>query len=90
MNALKRILFPAFVLIVILISQSIFVVKETERAVKLRFGEIVEADVPPGLHFKIPVVNSVKKFDARILTLDAAPQSYLTSEKKSSHGRFLR
>ena len=47
MNALKRILFPAFVLIVILISQSIFVVKETERAVKLRFGEIVEADVPP-------------------------------------------
>ena len=89
MNALKRILFPAFVLIVILISQSIFVVKETERAVKLRFGEIVEADVPPGLHFKIPVVNSVKKFDARILTLDAAPQSYLTSEK-SSHGRFLR
>ena len=89
MNALKRILFPAFVLIVILISQSIFVVKETERAVKLRFGEIVEADVPPGLHFKIPVVNSVKKFDARILALDAAPQSYLTSEK-SSHGRFLR
>ena len=84
MNALKRILFPAFVLIVILISQSIFVVKETERAVKLRFGEIVEADVPPGLHFKIPVVNSVKKFDARILTLDAAPQSYLTSEKKLS------
>ena len=83
MNALKRILFPAFVLIVILISQSIFVVKETERAVKLRFGEIVEADVPPGLHFKIPVVNSVKKFDARILTLDAAPQSYLTSEKKA-------
>ena len=90
MNALKRILFPAFVLIVILISQSIFVVKETERAVKLRFGEIVEADVPPGLHFKIPVVNSVKKFDARILTLDAAPQSYLTSEKKALTGTFQK
>ena len=65
------------------LSQSIFVVKETERAVKLRFGEIVEADVPPGLHFKLPIVNTVRKFDARILTLDAAPQSYLTSEKKA-------
>ena len=37
----------------------------------------------PGLHFKLPIVNTVRKFDARILTLDAAPQSYLTSEKKA-------
>ena len=49
---------------IILLSQSIFVVKETERAVKLRFGEIVEADVSPGLHFKLPIVNTVRKFDA--------------------------
>jgi membrane protease subunit HflC len=70
-------------LLVIGISQSLFVVSETQRAVKLRFGEIVEFDVPPGLHFKLPIVNTVRKFDARILTLDAAPQSYLTSEKKA-------
>ena len=83
MSILRKILYPALFLVFVLLTQSIFVVKETERAVKLRFGEIVEYDVEPGLHFKIPVVNTVRKFDARILTLDAAPQSYLTSEKKA-------
>ena len=80
-----NIIFSAvLVLSVIILTQSIYVVSETERAVKLRFGEIVELDVQPGLHFKLPIVNTVRKFDARILTLDAAPQSYLTSEKESS------
>ena len=83
MSTLRKILYPVLFLVFVLLTQSIFVVKETERAVKLRFGEIVEYDVEPGLHFKVPVVNTVRKFDARILTLDAAPQSYLTSEKKA-------
>tara|TARA_X000001036_G_scaffold79348_1_gene71006 strand:- start:1179 stop:2057 length:879 start_codon:yes stop_codon:yes gene_type:complete len=83
MSTLRKIIYPALFLVFVLLTQSIFVVKETERAVKLRFGEIVEYDVEPGLHFKVPVVNTVRKFDARILTLDAAPQSYLTSEKKA-------
>jgi len=68
---------------VIFISQSLFVVSEIERAVKLRFGEIVQFDVEPGLHFKWPIINSVRYFDSRILTLDAQPQRYLTSEKKA-------
>ena len=68
---------------VIILSQSIFVVSEIERAVKLRFGEIVQFDLEPGLHFKWPIVNSVRYFDSRILTLDAQPQRYLTSEKKA-------
>ncbi len=68
---------------VIIISQSVFVVSEIERAVKLRFGEIVQFDLEPGLHFKWPIVNSVRYFDSRILTLDAQPQRYLTSEKKA-------
>lgn len=80
----SRIIISAIALLLVIgISQSLFVVSETQRAVKLRFGEIVEFDVPPGLHFKLPIVNTVRKFDARILTLDAAPQSYLTSEKKA-------
>ena len=83
MKALKALTIPILVVLVVVISQSIIVVKETQRAVKLEFGAVVESDVQPGLHFKIPVVNSVTKFDARILTLDAAPQSYLTSEKKA-------
>ena len=83
MKALRTLIIPILVVTVIAISQSVYVVKETERAVKLEFGAVVEADVEPGLHFKIPIVNSVTKFGARILTLDAAPQSYLTSEKKA-------
>ncbi|MDG2019698.1 MAG: protease modulator HflC [SAR86 cluster bacterium] len=83
MNILKTFAPLLIILVLGLINASIFVVKETQRAVKLEFGRVVEVDVPPGLHFKIPVVNDVKKFDARILTLDAAPQSYLTSEKKA-------
>lgn len=69
-------------LVVIAASKSIYIVKETERAVLLRFGEIVNDDVQPGLHFKIPFVNVVRKFDGRVLTLDARPQSFLTLEKK--------
>jgi len=83
MKTLRLILYPILFLVFVLLTQSIYVVKETERAVKLRFGEIVEFDVDPGIHFKLPIINTVRKFDARILTLDAAPQSYLTSEKKA-------
>lgn len=83
MKTMNIIFSAVLVLSVIILTQSIYVVSETERAVKLRFGEIVELDVQPGLHFKLPIVNTVRKFDARILTLDAAPQSYLTSEKKA-------
>ena len=80
----SNIFISAFSLIaVIFISQSLFVVSEVERAVKLRFGEILQFDVEPGLHFKWPIINSVRYFDSRILTLDAQPQRYLTSEKKA-------
>lgn len=67
----------------ILISNSLFIVKETERAVMLRFGEVVRPDIPSGLHVKIPFVNSVRVFDGRVLTVDARPERYLTLEKKA-------
>ncbi len=70
------------IFVAMLASMSIFVIKETERAVMLRFGEIVKPDIPPGLHFKLPFVNSVRKFDGRILTVDARPENFLTVEKK--------
>ncbi len=69
-------------LLVVLASNSLFIIKETDRAVLLRFGEIVNPNLQPGLHVKIPVINKVRKFDGRVLTLDAQPQSYLTVEKK--------
>ena len=71
------------VIALVLISNSLFIVKETERAVMLRFGEVVRPDVPPGLHFKIPFVNNVRLFDGRVLTVDAQPERYLTLEKKA-------
>ncbi|ASP38900.1 HflC protein [Bacterioplanes sanyensis] len=63
-------------------SQGLYVVNEKERAIKLQFGEVVGDDIQPGLHWKTPFVQNVKKFDARVLTLDTNPSRYLTSGKK--------
>lgn len=70
-------------LLVLVASNSLFVVKETERAVMLQFGELVDADIQPGLHVKIPWVNNVRKFDARIQTEDSLAERFLTLEQKA-------
>ncbi|MSR11946.1 MAG: protease modulator HflC [Gammaproteobacteria bacterium] len=70
-------------LILIVVGNSLFVVKETERAVLLQFGELVQADIASGLHVKIPWVNTVRKFDARIQTQDTTPERFLTLEQKA-------
>ena len=67
----------------IVLWNSFYIVSQTERAVLLRFGKIVEPDVKPGLHMKIPYVNSVRKFDARLMTLDSTTSRFLTLEKKA-------
>ncbi|WP_340123172.1 protease modulator HflC [Methylobacter svalbardensis] len=61
----------------------IFSVSETERAIKFRLGEIIKSDYEAGLHFKLPFINNVKKFDKRIQTMDAKPERFLTAEKKN-------
>lgn len=73
------------VIIVLLLigSLSIFTVDERDKAVLFKLGEIVKTDFEPGLHFKVPFVNNVLKFDARIQTMDAEAERYLTSEKKN-------
>ncbi|MEC7459749.1 MAG: SPFH domain-containing protein, partial [Pseudomonadota bacterium] len=68
---------------VLIAGNSLFVVKETDRAVMLRFGEVVNSDIAPGLHVKIPWVNTVRKFDARIQTEDAPSERFLTLEQKA-------
>lgn len=77
------------VLILILIAalafvglNSIFVVSETEYAIKFQLGRVVKADYGPGLHVKAPFINNVRKFDRRILTLDTQPEHMITSEQK--------
>jgi membrane protease subunit HflC len=61
---------------------SVFTVDERQKAILFKFGEILSSDFEPGLHFKMPVINNVKKFDQRILTIDQQPERFLTAEKK--------
>jgi len=80
---LTRIMLP-FVLVVLLIAAyfSLFKVQEWEQAIIFEFGEIKRSDYKAGLHFKMPWVNTISKFDIRLLNLDQEPQRFLTSEKK--------
>lgn len=70
-------------LLAIILWNSFYVVSQTERAILLQFGRIIAEDVQPGLHFKLPYINKVRKFDARLLTLDSPVQRLLTLEKKA-------
>jgi len=71
------------VVLAVAVWNSVYVVAQTERAVLLQFGRVVQTDVAPGLHMKIPYINQVRKFDARLMTLDAPTQRFLTLEKKA-------
>lgn len=62
---------------------SVFTVHETQRAIKFQLGEILRSDYVPGIYFKVPFVQNVRKFDARIQNIDSEPELYLTSEKKN-------
>jgi membrane protease subunit HflC len=61
---------------------SLFIVTETEFAIKFQLGRIVKSDYGPGIHVKAPFINNVRKFDNRLLTLDTNPEQMLTSEQK--------
>ena len=77
-NILGTLVFLGFVVL----SNSVFVISETQRGVLLKFGEVVNSDLQPGLHFKVPFVDSVRKFDGRILTVDSTPERFFTQEQK--------
>ncbi len=85
--------FPVLILllaVVLLVSSNvIYRVLETQSAVKLHFGELTVSDIPPGLHFKWPVADDIRKVDIRILTLDARPESFYTEEKKIKQGYLI-
>ena len=80
---MNKIILVIAVLVAILLSSSLYTVKETQVALKLRLGEIVSIENEPGLKFKTPFVNNVVRFDKRIQTLDSAAESFLTVEKKN-------
>ncbi len=70
-------------LIVFLSFSSVYTVGQADKAIKFQLGEILDTDSTPGLHFKIPFINKVKIYDARLLTLESKPERFLTSEKKN-------
>ncbi|MBT7335439.1 MAG: protease modulator HflC [Gammaproteobacteria bacterium] len=81
--SIKALVSLALALVVMVFaSQALYKVHETERAILLEFGNLVDADVKPGLHFKLPIAQDAKMFDARVLTLDSSPETYYTLEKK--------
>lgn len=71
-----------FFIAAMIVSSSVYIVTEYERAVVLRFGRLQNIDVPPGLHFKIPFADRVRKFDGRLMTADMRPESFFTIENK--------
>ena len=78
-----RFFLPIVVVVAIFVGlNSIFVVTETEHALKFRLGEVIRADFDPGLHFKMPFINNVRKMERRIITLDMRPEQMNTAEQK--------
>ncbi len=80
-----RAMFVAVISVLVLIvgANSLFIINEFQRGVLLSLGKVTDADLKPGLHFKFPIYHTVRVFDARVLTLDARPERFLTVEKKS-------
>jgi len=79
---MKNIILIVLALAAFVLGNSVFVVRENERAVLLQFGRVLRSDYAPGLHWKVPALQNVRKFERRIVTLDKEPQRYLTSERK--------
>lgn len=78
-----RLLIPILIIAAIFTAlQSVFIVNQTEYAIKFRLGEVVRADFEPGLHFKTPFINNVVKFDRRLQLLDMQPEQMNTAEQK--------
>lgn len=80
---IRTVLIPAVAVALVLAYFSVYTVDEREYALKFRLGEVIAADMAPGLHFKVPFVNNVRKLDRREQTLDAEPQRFLTAENKN-------
>jgi modulator of FtsH protease HflC len=74
--------FIGLLVVLVIASSSVFIVNQYERAVVLRFGRLIEADVQPGLHFKMPLTDKVRRFHGRLLTADMSPESFFTIENK--------
>lgn len=72
------------VVVLVVVSMSLFTVDQRQNAIVFRLGEVISVKTDPGLYFKVPVLDNVRFFDTRILTMDSdEPDRFLTSEKKN-------
>ncbi|MBA3022804.1 MAG: protease modulator HflC [Gammaproteobacteria bacterium] len=72
------------IIALILLSMSTFVVDQRQAAIVFQLGEVMRLETTPGLKFKVPLLQNVRFFDSRILTLDSAePERFITAEKKN-------
>lgn len=79
----KAIISIAFVLLLGLFGwNSLYIVLETQTGILLKFGEVEQDNLEPGLHFKWPIVNKVKLFDKRLVTLETPNVRFLTQDQK--------
>ena len=69
------------VLMLVLINLTAFTVNERELAIRLQVGEVVQSDYNPGLHFKVPFIQTIRKFPKRIMTINARPERIFTAER---------
>jgi len=84
MNAKTANLLVGAIVALVLLSMSAFVVDQRQVAIVFQLGEVVRVETEPGLKFKVPLVQNVRYFDSRILTLDTAePERFITAEKKN-------
>lgn len=84
MNKAMGPLIIGLVVVLVVLSSSVFTVDQRQNALVFQLGEVVAVKTQPGLYFKLPLVQNVRYFDTRILTLDSAdPERFITSEKKN-------
>jgi len=82
MNVKTTLLLLVLGLALIFVGSGLYIVKQYEKAIKLEFGRVIEADIQPGLHWRWPFVNQIRKFDGRVLSMDTEAERFLTVEKK--------
>ena len=82
MSNLMKAFLIAIAASLVVLGNTLYVISDFERGITTRFGEIIESDIESGIHYKMPFIDEVLRFDARILTVDAQPASFFTIEKK--------
>jgi len=82
MNVKTTLLLLVLGLALIFVGSGLYIVKQYEKAIKLEFGRVIEGDIQPGLHWRWPFVNQIRKFDGRVLSMDTEAERFLTVEKK--------